>query len=210
VNGETGGGGLGVRTRERVDSPIADRGHLLLILTTRRVQSVAGLATASGQHPTDTVRSPGTVVDRGFIIVADQRGTAVYQLRRRAEPSSMSDLPQHILLVEDDLMIRELVMGLLEDEGDAVIVATVPVDAVALPDHVSCDLVITDGFSKVPGAVFANTREVLQRAGVTPVALFSAHTLDLEQAQEAGFRDLLPKPFDIATLLQQVRALLGR
>ena len=85
-----------------------------------------------------------------------------------------------------------------------------PVDAVALLERVNCDLVITDGFSKAANAVFTNTRDVLQRAGVTPVALFSAHTLKLEQVREAGFRSLILKLFDIDTLLQQGQALPGR
>ena len=184
-------------------------GQLLLILTSRDVQSVADLALASGQSSTDTVRSLGRLVDQGFLVVGDQSGTAVYQLRPKAEQSSMSDLPEHILLIEDDVMISEMVVTVLEDEGYAVVVCLTPLDAMALLHRVSFDLVITDGFSRVPGAVFVNTADLIRSAGVTPVALFSAHTLDRELARAAGFGDVITKPFDLDTLVRQVKVLLA-
>ena len=177
MTGQEGARGLGLRTGERRDSPITDSGHLLLILTSRDVQSVADLAAASGQSPAITVRSLGRLVDQGFLVVGDQSGTAVYQLKPKAEQSSVSDLPEHILLIEDDVMINELVVTVLEEEGYAVVVCLTPLDAMALLHQVSFDLVITDGFSRVPGAVFANTADLIRSAGVTPVALFSAHSL---------------------------------
>jgi len=184
-------------------------GRLLLILTSRDVQSVADLALASGQSPTDTVRSLGRLVDQGFLVEGDQSGTAVYQLRPKAEPSGMADFPEHILLIEDDAMISDLVVTVLEDEGYAVVVCLTPLDAMSLLDRLSFDLVITDGFSEEPGAVFVNTADLVRTAGVTAVALFSAHRLDRERAQAAGFRDVITKPFDLDTLVRQVKALLA-
>jgi DNA-binding response OmpR family regulator len=141
--------------------------------------------------------------------VGDQCGTAVYQLRPKAEQSSAADLPEHILLIEDDVMISELVMTVLEDEGYAVVVCLTPLDAMSLLHRLSFDLVITDGFSRVPGAVLVNTADLIRSAGVTPVALFSAHRLDRELAQAAGFRDVITKPFDLDALVRQVKVLLG-
>jgi CheY-like chemotaxis protein len=183
-------------------------GELLLILTSRDVQSVADLALASGQSWAGTLRSLGRLVDQGFLVVGDQHGTTVYQLRPKTEPSSLSDLPEHILLIEDDVMISDLVVTVLEDEGYAVVVCLTPLDAMSLLDRLSFDLVITDGFSREPGAVFVNTADLIRSAGVTPVALFSAHRLDRERAQVAGFRDLITKPFDLDTLVRQVKVLL--
>ena len=39
--------------------------------------------------------------------------------------------------------------------------------------------------------------------------LFSAHTIEVDEARAAGFRDLITKPFGIEVLERQVRALLG-
>ena len=57
--------------------------------------------------------------------------------------------------------------------------------------------------------MFVNTADLIRSAGVTPVALFSAHTLDLEVARAAGFRDLITKPFDLDALVRQVKVLLS-
>jgi CheY-like chemotaxis protein len=194
---------------EETEAVHTNGGQLLLILTSRDVQSVADLALASGQSLTDTVRSLGRLVDQGFLVVGDQSGTAVYQLRPKAEPSSMSDLPEHILLIEEDVMISDLVVTVLEDEGYAVVVCGTPLDAMSLLHRLSFDLVITDGFSREPGAVFVNMADLIRSAGVTPVALFSAHRLDRERAQAAGFRDVITKPFDLDTLVRQVKVLLA-
>jgi len=195
--------------REETETVHTTGGQLLLILTSRDVQSVADLARASGQNPTDTIRSLGRLVDQGFLVVGDQRGTAVYQLRPKAEPSNMSYLPEHILLIEDDVSISDLVVTVLEEEGYAVVVCLTPLDAMALLDRLSFDLVITDGFSKEPRTVFVNTADLIRSAGVTPVALFSAHRLDRERAQAAGFRDVITKPFALDTLVRQVKVLLA-
>jgi two-component system phosphate regulon response regulator PhoB len=194
---------------EETETVDTNGGQLLLILTSRDVQSVADLALASGQSLTDTVRSLRRLVDQGFLVVGDQSGTAVYQLRPKAEPSNVAGLPEHILLIEDDVMISDVVVTVLEDEGYAVVACLTPLDAMALLHRVNFDLVITDGFSPVPGAVLTNTADVVGGAGVTPVALFSAHRLDRELARAAGFRDLITKPFDVDTMVRQVKVLLG-
>jgi DNA-binding NtrC family response regulator len=121
----------------------------------------------------------------------------------------MADSPQHILLVEDDLTICELLATLFEDEGYALTTCVSPHQAMTLLDQRSFDLVLTDGFSRAPASVAQNTADIIGCAGMTPVVLFSGHTLDIAVAQAAGFRDLITKPFDIDTLMRQVRTLLA-
>ena len=119
-------------------------------------------------------------------------------------------LPGHILLVEDDALIRDLVVEVLEDEGYTVTASLTPMEATRLLDQGGFDLVITDGFSARPGSSFVNTADVVRSAGRTPVALFSAHTHDLDLAKAAGFGDLIAKPFDLGTIVHQVTVLLGQ
>jgi CheY-like chemotaxis protein len=206
---EAGADGLSVPTLETPETGINNGGHLLLILTSRDVQSVADLALASDQNSTDIIRSQGRLAEQGFLVVTDQSGTAVYQLRPKAEQVSVADLSERVLLIEDDVTISEVVVRVLEDEGYAIVACLTSLHAVALLQRINFDLVITDGFSRVPGAVFVNTADVIRGAGVTPVALFSAHTLDVEFTTAAGFHDLITKPFDVDTLVRQVKALLG-
>ena len=117
-------------------------------------------------------------------------------------------LPRHILLVEDDASICDLVVEVLEHEGYTVTASVTPMEATRLLDQVGFDLVITDGFSTLPESTFANTADVVRSAGPIPVALFSAHTRDPDVAKAAGFRDLIAKPFDLDTLVHQVKVLL--
>ena len=198
--------GLSTHARERADSPAANSGHLLLVLTTRDLQSAAELATANGQRLADTARTLARLIDQGFIMVADQHGTTVYRLKHTGEQLTRSALPEHVLLVEHELLLRDLVV---EDEGCALIACRTPVHATRLLDQVPFDLVITDGISRMPETVLVNMADVVRSAGLTPVVLFSAHTHDLGVAQAAGFRDLITKPFDVDTLVHQVKVLLG-
>ena len=117
-------------------------------------------------------------------------------------------LPGLILLVEDDASIRDLVVEVLEDAGYTVTASATPMEATRLLDQVGFDLVITDGFSILPSSSFVNTADVVRSAGPTPVALFSAHTHDLDVAKAAGFSDLIAKPFNLDTLVHQVKVLL--
>src|SRR5215210_5815782 len=113
-------------------------------------------------------------------------------------------LRRHILLLEDDPSIRDVVTTVLEDEGYVVTARETPAEANRLLDRVSFDLVITDGFGTLPGDSFVNTADVVRHAALTPVVLFSAHAHDPDDAKVAGFRDLIAKPFDLDTLIHQV------
>ena len=99
-------------------------------------------------------------------------------------------------------------MTVLDDEGYAVVAAPLPDDAAALLSRVRFDLVIGDGLSATPRAGLLETRAVLEAAGATPVALFTAHRFELDEVHTAGFRDLIEKPFDLETFERQVRMLL--
>jgi DNA-binding response OmpR family regulator len=121
----------------------------------------------------------------------------------------MPALLAHILLIEDDPSISNLLEFVLQAEGYAVTACATPQQAMTLLDRGGFDLVITDGFSTAPEAVVASTADVVSKAGVTPVALFTAHVIDVASARAAGFRDLITKPFDLDTLVRQVKVLLG-
>jgi DNA-binding response OmpR family regulator len=136
--------------------------------------------------------------------------TETLATRSTEQPSVNPVLPAHILLVEDDVSIRDLVVEVLEDEGYVVTASGTPAQAARLLDQGNFDLIVTDGFGMLPGSAFITTGDLVRSAGVTPVALFSAHTHDLDLAKAAGFSDLIVKPFDLNTLVHQVKVLLGK
>ena len=175
--------------------------RLLLILTSRDTQSAAQLTATGPESPSETLRELRRLVEWGFVVVVDdEAGVAVYRLTPTSGRADQSDPTRRILVVEEDLVLRELVVMVLEDEGYAVIAARVPLDATALLEQIRFDLVMTDGFSKTRAAVLTSTADVVRAAGETPVVLFSAHTVELDAARAAGFRDLITKPVALETL----------
>ena len=104
--------------------------------------------------------------------------------------------------------MRDLLTIVLEEEGYVVIASATPLEAATLAETVAFDLVITDGFSERACAVFTSTAALRTAAGVTPIALFSAHRLELAAAQAAGFAELIRKPFQLDRFEVQVRTLL--
>jgi CheY-like chemotaxis protein len=181
-------------------------GRLILLLASRDLQTAKQLADASTLSLAETTRQLERLTTRGFIIASGASGEPlVYQLNPK-EPSAESLEPQQrVLALDDDSDLLEFVMTVLEDEGYAVLAAATPTDGVALLQHTTFDVVITDGFSSVPSAVLTNAADVLRAAGATPVALFSAHPVELAEAQAAGFRTVIQKPCDLDELLTVIK-----
>jgi two-component system response regulator MtrA len=184
-------------------------GRLLLILASTDTQTLPQLTSASGLRPAETLGQLESLVQHGFIVAAAPNGAvAAYRLNPKGVRSEAGEAQPRILLIEDDLAVQDLMTLVLEEDGYGVIAVQTPADAQTLLREVAFDLVITDGFSQSAEAVLASADEMLTAAGVTPVALSTAHQIELDDALAAGFRDLVAKPFDIYTLAQQVRVLL--
>lgn len=179
-----------------------DRGRLILLLASQDVQSAKQLASASALSLADVTLQLELLVTQGFIVASDAGPEpAVYRLRpKRTSPDALES-HSRVLIIDDDATLLELVVAILEDEHYAVIAATTPTDGAAVLSHASFDVVITDGFSELPPAVLTTAAEVLEAAEATPVAIFSAHRIPLDDVQAAGFRTLIQKPFDIDELL---------
>ena len=115
----------------------------------------------------------------------------------------------HILLVEDEPDIAELVVDLLADDGHTVRTASTQVHALASLRETRFDLVLVDGLGGDREDGYANALSVLRAAGDTPVVLFTAHRREPDEVRAAGFADLISKPFEIDDLTQRVRTLLS-
>lgn len=117
---------------------------------------------------------------------------------------------EHILIVEDDPSLREVIaMGL---EGEGFRVTTVPDGPAALlafaaqaPDLVLLDLMLPtlDGL--------AVCREI-RRVSAVPIIILTARssTEDVVQGLEAGADDYVTKPFEFPVLIARVRSALRR
>src|SRR5688572_25386891 len=183
-------------------------GQLLLLLATRDSQTVAQLAQGSHLTSAETLRQLLRLVEHGFAVASTGDEHAVYQLTPKGSRVDQLDPHQHILVVDDDAMLQELVTVILEDDGYVVMAVSKPMDATAILGQVAFDLVMTDSFGQVGGVALVQAAELLAAAAPAPVLLFTAHQIKLDEVLAVGFRGLLGKPFEIEALERQVRALL--
>jgi signal transduction histidine kinase/CheY-like chemotaxis protein len=122
------------------------------------------------------------------------------------------DIPQTILLVEDEEMLRELGISILENEGFRVIAAKDGVEAVALFEThadeiglVVCDL----GLPRLGGReAFLKMKE--RRPGVRAiVASGYLEPIIRSEMLKAGVIDTIQKPYDFNDLVARIRSIIG-
>src|SRR5689334_3709257 len=98
-------------------------GRLLLLLASRDLQTAAQLAMQTDQPPADTLRQLQQLVTQGFLVVVTGTAGAIYHLQPKHSRADTTDSLQRVLVVEDNLFLRELAVTLLEDEQYAVLAA---------------------------------------------------------------------------------------
>jgi len=122
------------------------------------------------------------------------------------------DIPQTILLVEDEEMLRQLGISILESEGFRVLAAKDGVEAVALFEThgdeiglVVCDL----GLPRLGGReAFLKMKE--RRPGVRAiVASGYLEPVIRSEMLKAGVIDTIQKPYDFNDLVAKIRSIIG-
>ncbi|MCW2318463.1 two component transcriptional regulator, winged helix family [Rhodoblastus acidophilus] len=128
-------------------------------------------------------------------------------------PAPSDDAP-HILLVDDDRRIRQLLSRVLQREGYRVTVANSAEDAGARIRGLQFDLIILDVM--MPGEngyqFAARLRADNAPIAEAPILMLTARAEieDRIQGLEAGVDDYLAKPYDVRELTLRVAALLRR
>ena len=115
-----------------------------------------------------------------------------------------------VLLVEDEVKLRDLVRTYLERDGLTVLSTGSGAQALELARTAGPDLVVLDlGLPDVPGETVA--RE-LRAAGRTPILMLTAKTSEDDRIAglELGADDYVTKPFSPRELVLRVRAVLRR
>jgi CheY-like chemotaxis protein len=116
-----------------------------------------------------------------------------------------------VLVADDDASVRRVLQRALAREGYEVRCAGDGAEALEFIEADAPDLVVTDiNMPDMDGIELLI--QVARRGGIKVIAisgggLFPAHEL-LEDARLFGAVDILPKPFDIAVLLERVAAAL--
>ncbi|HUL06439.1 MAG TPA: response regulator [Candidatus Acidoferrum sp.] len=118
--------------------------------------------------------------------------------------------PAHILVVDDDKRLRELLRKYLTEQGFRVTVATDAADARRKLEGFAFDLLVLD--IMMPGeSGLELTRALRQRNGV-PILLLTAmgEPEDRIAGLETGADDYLAKPFEPRELVLRIRTILRR
>lgn len=122
----------------------------------------------------------------------------------------LSDDAAHLLVVDDDTRIRELLSRYLAEQGFRITVAADAADARRKLEGLRFDLIILDVM--MPGESGLSLTESLYKDKTTPVILLTAKAEAESRIAglEAGADDYLSKPFDPRELVLRINNILRR
>jgi two-component system phosphate regulon response regulator OmpR len=116
----------------------------------------------------------------------------------------------HILVVDDDKRLRDLIARYLSEQGFRVTVATDAAEARAKLKSISFDLLVLD--IMMPGENGLDLTRALRSDSAVPILLLTAmgEVQDRIAGLESGADDYLPKPFEPKELVLRINAILKR
>jgi two-component system, OmpR family, phosphate regulon response regulator OmpR len=119
------------------------------------------------------------------------------------------DLP-HLLVVDDDKRLRQLLGKYLAENGYRITLAADAADARTKLRSMAFDLIVCD--IMMPGESGLDLTRDLRRADRVPILLLTAmnETEDRIRGLESGADDYLPKPFEPRELLLRIQSILRR
>jgi two-component system phosphate regulon response regulator OmpR len=122
----------------------------------------------------------------------------------------MSEDTPHILVVDDDDRLRDLLRRYLTEHGHVVITARDAADAVAKLETLAVDMIVLDVM--MPGMNGLDLTRQIRTTSAVPILLLTAQGAsdDRIAGLEAGADDYLSKPFEPRELLLRIGAVLRR
>ena len=135
-------------------------------------------------------------------------------LKEKPVAASVTDptpLTPHILIVDDDSLIRRQLEQLFTSEGCTTTVASAAEQALQLLENEDIDLVVSD--IRLPGLDGVDlTKQIVERWGDVPVIIITGYA-DIENAVEVlkiGASDYIVKPFSAGAIQESARAALQK
>lgn len=122
----------------------------------------------------------------------------------------MTDDISHILVVDDDNRLRDLLRRFLTEQGFRVTTATDAADARSKMASIAFDLLVLD--IMMPGESGLELTRALRRDNAVPILLLTARseTEDRIDGLAVGADDYLAKPFEPRELVLRIKAILRR
>jgi two-component system phosphate regulon response regulator PhoB len=119
----------------------------------------------------------------------------------------------HVLVVEDEDALAQLLKYNLEKEGYRVSLAADGEEAMVVADEVKPDLVLLDWMlPKAPGIEVCRRLRAKQETRNTPIVMLTARDEESDRIRglDTGADDYLAKPFSMSELLARLRAVMRR
>ncbi|MGE0597496.1 MAG: phosphate regulon transcriptional regulator PhoB, partial [Hyphomonadaceae bacterium] len=119
----------------------------------------------------------------------------------------------HVLVVEDEQALADLLRYNLEKEGYRVSVAQDGDEALVVADEVKPDLVLLDWMlPKQPGIEVCRRLRTRQETRNTPIVMLTARDEESDRIRglDTGADDYVSKPFSMVELLARLRAVMRR
>ncbi len=119
----------------------------------------------------------------------------------------------HVLIVEDEEALAQLLKYNLEKEGYRVSVARDGEEALVVADEVKPDLVVLDWMlPKAPGIEVCRRLRARQETRNTPIVMLTARDEEGDRIRglDTGADDYIAKPFSMTELLARLRAVMRR
>ncbi|MBT5414149.1 MAG: response regulator, partial [Rhodospirillaceae bacterium] len=122
----------------------------------------------------------------------------------------MQEERPHILVVDDDNRLRELLRKFLSENGFRVTTAADSAEARGQMGHIAFDLLILDVM--MPGESGLDLAGALRKNSAVPILMLTAmgEPEDRIAGLELGADDYLPKPFEPRELVARIRSVLRR
>jgi two-component system phosphate regulon response regulator PhoB len=121
--------------------------------------------------------------------------------------------PPHVLVVEDEDALAQLLKYNLEKEGYRVSVATDGEEALVMADENAPDLVLLDWMlPKASGVEVCRRLRARQESRNTPIVMLTARSEESDRVRglDIGADDYVTKPFSMTELLARLRAVMRR
>jgi two-component system, OmpR family, phosphate regulon response regulator PhoB len=119
----------------------------------------------------------------------------------------------HVLVVEDEDALAQLLKYNLEKEGYKVSLAADGEEAMVVADEVKPDLILLDWMlPKAPGIEVCRRLRARQETRNTPIVMLTARDEESDRIRglDTGADDYLAKPFSMSELLARLRAVMRR
>ncbi|HYJ09567.1 MAG TPA: sigma-54 dependent transcriptional regulator [Polyangiaceae bacterium] len=129
---------------------------------------------------------------------------------RRHSSGQLTSAPLHVVVVDDEPDVCEMMRHVLEREGYAVSIGTTARRALEIIATSGCDLVLADiAMPETDGITLCQELSGIHPGLPMMLVTGRADMSTLTKALRVGVRDFLPKPLDMTALLSSVARIIG-